>query len=227
MAYVIADRIAETSTSTGLTNIVLAGAISKYRRFQDGIAVDGGTTTFPYVIEHQGLNEWEVGISYLDTSTQIKRGGTQTVLFSSNANAAVNFSAGTKNAFISAPAAWMTDLAKTNVPQSYSKQQYIAQTTLTDATNIAWNLDNAMVAKVTLGGNRTLSAPSNMKAGATYILHVYQDGAGNRTLAFDTVYKWPNNTPPTITVTAGYHDVLAFICDGTYMFGAYQQGYTV
>lgn len=227
MALTIADRIYETSTSTGTGNMVLAGAVSGYRRFQDAFSVDSGVTTFPYVIEHQTLNEWELGISYLDTTTQVKRAGAQTVLASSNSNSPVNFSAGDKKIVVATNANFLSNLAKLNVAQAYTKQQYIAQGTLTDATNISWNLDNAQVAKVTLGGDRVLSNPTNMKAGGTYILHVYQDGTGSRLLTFDTAYIWADDTPPVLSTSAGYHDILTFVSDGTNMYGSFQLGYTV
>ncbi len=227
MALVIADRIYENSTSTGLGNIVLGGAVSSYRRFQAVYPADSGVTTFPYVIEHRNADEWEVGVSYLDTLTQIKRDGVQTVLASSNGGAAVNFSAGDKKVYVAVNASWVTDLVKTSAVQAFSKQQYAAEATLTDGTSIAWNLDNAQVSKVTLGGNRTLSNPTNMKAGATYILHVFQDGTGSRLLTFGSAYKWPNNTPPTLSTAAGSHDILTFVSNGTYMYGASQLGYTV
>lgn len=227
MAYVLADRVWETSTSTGTGNMILGGAISTFRRFQDAISVDGGVTTFPYVIESNDANEFEVGISYLDTATQLKRGGVQIVLASSNSNNPVTFSSGTKNVFISTNTLWVTNLAKHSEVNNFTKQQYFGTATLTDGANISWNLDSAQVSKVTLGGNRTLDNPTNMKNGATYILHVIQDGTGSRTLTFGSAYKWPSDTPPTLSTTANSRDILTFVSDGTYMLGASQLGFTV
>jgi hypothetical protein len=50
--------------------------------------------------------------------------------------------------------------------------------TLTDGSTINWNTDSGSVATVTLGGNRTMAAPTNLKRG-TYILEVIQDGTGS------------------------------------------------
>lgn len=102
---------------------------------------------------------------------------------------------------------------------AYSKQQYAAQAILTDAANIAWNLDTAQAAKVTLGGNRALSAPTNQHAGATYTLLVVQDGTGSRTLSFDAIYKFAGGTDPTLSTGAGAVDILTFLSDGTSMYG--------
>ena len=64
----------------------------------------------------------------------------------------------------------------------------IAEATLTDGATIAWDVSTSPVAKVTLGGNRTLSAPTNAINSGQYIaLLVIQDGTGSRTLAWNAV----------------------------------------
>ena len=63
---------------------------------------------------------------------------------------------------------------------------------LSDGANIAWNVINSPVAKVTLAGNRNLSAPSGSTpaAGQFVSLLVIQDGTGSRTLTFNAVYEF-------------------------------------
>lgn len=96
----------------------------------------------------------------------------------------------------------------------------IASQTLTDNTSIDWDLANGTVATVTLGGNRILNNPTNKRVGS-YILHIYQDGSGNRTLSFDTNYKWPAGVAPFLSTTASSHDVFSFVCDGTFLYGSF------
>jgi hypothetical protein len=108
---------------------------------------------------------------------------------------------------------------------AFSKQQYFAQTTLTDGASISWDVSANQASIVTLGGNRTLSNPTNMQAGASYTLIVKQDGTGSRTLAYGTAYKWPSGTAPVLTTTANATDILTFISDGTNMFGVAQKGF--
>jgi len=103
--------------------------------------------------------------------------------------------------------------------RGYTKQQYIAESELTDGANISWNLDNEQTAFVELGGDRTLDNPTNMKAGATYILRVVQDTSGTRTLAYGAAYQFPGGTAPTLTTAGGSVDILSFYSDGTSMFG--------
>lgn len=82
---------------------------------------------------------------------------------------------------------------------------------LTDAASINWDMSLGGFAYVTLAGNRTLSNPTNVRAGARYTLKVIQDATGNRTMTFDTNFKFSGGTSPTLTNTAGAVDLLEFI----------------
>lgn len=93
MALVLADRVKETTTTTGTGTVTLAGAATGYQSFA---AIGDGNTTY-YCIAGQTGGEWEVGIgTYTAAGTTLSR---DTVLESSNANALVVFSAGTKDVF--------------------------------------------------------------------------------------------------------------------------------
>lgn len=96
MAFVLKDRVKETTTSTGTGTITLAGAVSGFQSFA---AIGNGNETF-YTIA--GGGEWEVGIgTYTSSGTTLSR---DTVLESSNSGSLVNFSAGTKDVFVTYPA---------------------------------------------------------------------------------------------------------------------------
>ena len=115
------------------------------------------------------------------------------------------------------------DLVASGDVQSYTAQQYFNQATLTDGATINWNLSTQQVAIVTLGGNRTLAAPTNQQAGGVYTVVVKQDGTGGHTLAFDSSYKFPDGSAPTITTTANAVDIVSFISDGNNMLGSFVQ----
>ena len=100
MALVINDRVKETSTTTGTGTLNLAGAETGYESFVSGVGT--GNTTY-YAIELNSANEWEVGIGTVTSGTPDTLSRT-TVISSSNSDAAVNFSAGTKNVFCTLPA---------------------------------------------------------------------------------------------------------------------------
>lgn len=97
MALVLADRVKETTTTTGTGTVTLAGASAGYQSFA---AVGNANTTY-YTIAGQTTTEWEVGIgTYTASGTTLSR---DTILSSSNSGSAVNFSAGTKDVFVTYP----------------------------------------------------------------------------------------------------------------------------
>lgn len=97
MALVIADRVREQSTTTSTGTFVLNGAVVGYQTFST--AIGNGNTTY-YTISNPGTTEWEVGIGTVSAG-QLAR---TNIISSSNSNAAVNFSAGTKDVFVTYPA---------------------------------------------------------------------------------------------------------------------------
>jgi len=111
------------------------------------------------------------------------------------------------------------------VAQEWTAAQNFDAQALTDATTINWNLNTQQAAKVTLGGNRTLGNPTNMKDGGFYSLMITQDATGSRTLAYDTAYKWPGGTAPVLTTTAGAKDMLVLYSDGASMYGSLQKAF--
>lgn len=112
-----------------------------------------------------------------------------------------------------------------DISSVYTAQQNFGAVALADAATIAWNVEIAQVATVTLAGNRTLGAPSNLVSGGTYILMVKQDSAGSRTLSYHAVYKWPDGVAPTLSTDPGSIDILSFVSDGVNMFGVAQTGF--
>ena len=100
MAFVLNDRVKETSTTTGTGTFDLAGAETGFESFVSGVG-DGNTTY--YAISNDGTNEFEVGIGTItDAATDTL--SRDTIISSSNSDAAVNFSAGTKTVFCTLPA---------------------------------------------------------------------------------------------------------------------------
>jgi hypothetical protein len=89
--------------------------------------------------------------------------------------------------------------------------------TLTDGATITWDVIDSPVAKVTLGGNRTLSAPSGTTpiAGQFISLTVIQDATGSRLLTWNSAYEFTGDTAPTLTTTASKADVFVFKYNGT------------
>ena len=96
----------------------------------------------------------------------------------------------------------------------FNDAAYFPEATLTDASTIAWDTQAAPVAKVTLTDNRTLGAGTNAVAGQFVSLLVIQDGTGSRTLSFNAVYEFTEDTAPTLTTTASKGDLFVFRYNG-------------
>ena len=97
MALILADRIKENTTTTGTGTVVLGGAQTGYQSFA---AIGDGNTTY-YTIADQTGSTWEVGIgTYYSGNVSLAR---TTILSSSNAGAVANFTAGTKDVFVTMP----------------------------------------------------------------------------------------------------------------------------
>lgn len=106
--------------------------------------------------------------------------------------------------------AYDIDTAKTDTAQSFTAAQRGAYVSLTDAATVAIDMNLGNQFQVTLGGNRTLGAPTNVVAGQSGVIRVLQDGSGSRTLAYNAVFKFPGGVPPVLTTAANSVDLLAY-----------------
>jgi len=93
----IADRVVETTTTTGTGSLTLAGAKAGYRSF--ATAFGSASLNVCYAITDG--TDWEVGIGTFNGTTTLTRGKVES---SSNAGALVNWSAGSKDVWCDASA---------------------------------------------------------------------------------------------------------------------------
>jgi hypothetical protein len=97
MPLVLADRVKDTTTTTGTGTVTLSG--TPPTGFQAFSVIGNGNTTYYTIVAG---SQWEVGIgTYSSTGPTLSR---DTVLESSNSGSLVNFSAGTKEVFVTYPA---------------------------------------------------------------------------------------------------------------------------
>lgn len=154
MAHIKADRVLETSTTTGTGAFALAAAVAGYRRFSS-VMTSPSDTCYYYIeaVDASGIptGSWETGLGTYSASNTLTR---TTPLASSNGGAAVNFSAGTKRVAISAVAAAFAANRITNTPAGG-----IAATDVQTALN---ELDTEKVAKAgdTMTGLLTINPGS-------------------------------------------------------------------
>lgn len=97
MAYVQADRVQETTTTTGTGTVTLAGAVTGFRTFASQMST---SDTCYYAIVDTATGAWETGIGTLASSTTLAR----TTLLDSSTGSAISFAAGTKQVMMTMPA---------------------------------------------------------------------------------------------------------------------------
>ena len=91
--------------------------------------------------------------------------------------------------------------------QVWAAADYVA---LTDAATVAVDMSTGFNFSLTIGGNRTLGAPSNTKNGQSGAIVITQDGTGSRTLGYHANWKFAGGTDPTLSTAAGAVDVLFY-----------------
>lgn len=109
----------------------------------------------------------------------------------------------------------LANLASAN---EYTATQNFNATTLTFDATQDWSLAANQVTTLTLTGNTVFDAPTGQVDGAFYHITIKQNGTGGYTVGWNTVFKFPAGTAPTITSTASAVDELTFKSDGTNMY---------
>jgi hypothetical protein len=92
-----------------------------------------------------------------------------------------------------------------------SSRAYNPILTLTDAASITSDFAKGNNFLVTIGGDRTLAAPSNAVAGQSGSIYIIQDGTGSRTLSYNTVWQFVSATVPTLSTGVGDVDMLVYM----------------
>ena len=153
MALVIADRVKDSTTTTGTGTITLSGtAPTGYQNF----SVIGNTNTTYYCIVHQTANEWEVGVgTYTSSGTTLAR---TTVLANSSATqpTALTFSAGTKDVFVTYPSEYS---AYTGGSQGI----VLNNTTISANYTIATGVNGFSVGPITVGSGYAVTVTSGQR----------------------------------------------------------------
>jgi hypothetical protein len=159
MALVVKDRVQETATTTGTGTFTLAGAVSGFQSFS--VIGDGNTTYYAIV----GGAEWEVGLgTYTSSGTTLSR---DTVLESSNSGSLVNFSAGTKNVFVTYPAeeAVYQDATNTAYAPQFAASNGLNVNNGTIGTSYTFptGYNSVEAGDITLSGGVTVTVPSTSR----------------------------------------------------------------
>lgn len=150
MAFVVKDRVKETTATTGTGTVTLLGASTGYQSFS---AIGDGNTTY-YCIAEQTGSDWEVGIgTYTASGTTLSR---TTILSSSNSGSLVNFGAGDKDVFVTYP-------AFTSVFSGGGGAVIENFTTVTGVSTMTTGKNGFSVGPVTIASGASFTVPSGQR----------------------------------------------------------------
>jgi len=139
--------------------------------------------------------------------------GTSGQFLSTNGSGVLSFVSGGVTGVSTSATGTVLTLSDSNI--LFGKGGYFAEATLTDGATVTWNASTQQVCKLTLGGNRTISAPTNGATGQFISIAVIQDATGSRTLTWNSAYEFTGDTAPTLTTTVSKADVFVFRYNGT------------
>ena len=211
MAFQIADRVKETTTTTGTGTLDLGGAASGFETFVAGIG--NGNETY-YVITDPNTGDYEVGVGTVtDAATDTL--SRDSVITSSNGGSLVNFGAGEKDVFCSLPserAVIIDDASNVEVTANITATSFDgsgAALTSLNASNVSsGTLDNARLdAQLQdIAGLATTSGKIIQGDGANFVLSAYtiptSDGTTGQVLTTNGSGAVTFQTPTVGDITA-------------------------
>jgi hypothetical protein len=184
MALVLADRVQETTTTTGTGTITLAGAVSGFQSFA---VIGTGNTTY-YTITSG--TAWEVGIgTYSTTGPTLAR---TTILASSTGGTAINLT-GTSNVFVTYPAGTSVSTNTLMTVTSTSSTSYTETATSGDKVVILTSSTAALI-NVTLPSavGNTARLTFKLSSTATFMYPLRITAAGSETIDGSATLNVPN-----------------------------------
>ena len=198
--YVINNKVSANTTATDTVKIKNAGAGTGYTvPFGSvGLVISSGTSVFATNATGSGTGtaaDRDVGVCATNIA-DVSIGDLRYVRTSVTVNSTV------RGDFV---------VEAGSLKVGTSARAYNPITTLTDAASITSNFALGNNFLVTIGGNRTLAAPSNAVAGQSGSIYIVQDGTGSRTLAYNAAWQFVSATVPTLSTGAGDVDMLVYM----------------
>ena len=198
-SYVINNKVSANTTASDIVKIKTAGGTGYTIPFGSvGLVICDGTSVFPTNVTGLGFGtaaSADVGTGTTDVP-DVSIADVRYVRTSVTANTTV------RGDFV---------VEAGSLKVGTSARAFNPITTLTDAASITVNFALGNNFLVTIGGNRTLAAPTNAVAGQTGQIYVIQDGTGSRTLAYNSAYQFVSGASPTLSTGAADVDILLYI----------------
>ena len=199
--YAIRNVVSANTTATDAVILRVAGNAGVTVGSGNGYYITNGTSVFSVVVptgtaasRNVGVCATEIPDTSLADIRYVPTSVSSTIVADKHFTASVVF----------------TSTVRTDGIVSISGPVKSFITTLTDAASVAVSMNTGNNFLVTLGGNRTLAAPSNATTGQTGSIYVVQDGTGSRTLSYNTVWKFPSGSVPVATTTTSGVDMLVY-----------------
>jgi hypothetical protein len=187
MPLILKDRVKETTTVTSTGTATLLGAVTGYQSF----SVIGTGNTCYYTIAAQTGSDWEVGIGTYTSPNQLSR---NTVLSSSNGGSLVNFSAGTKDVFVTQPSSKAVYTDASNIVNTSGNAATTVTFSQVNTTNLVAN-----TVTLTAGTITTNAANATDITNKTYVDGLFSTGVSyHEAVVVETpsalvaVYNQPN-----------------------------------
>lgn len=177
---VLADRVKETTTTTGTGTYDLAGAATGFAGF---VAAIGDGKACYYTVEDG--TDWEVGIGTV-TDASPDTLSRDTILASSNGDAAVNWGAGTKDVFVTIPAKFATEVSENSFQRLRALTGTVGNVGATETDLLSFILPGGTLKnngdEILIGGVGQIGAGGGSKTiriyvGATSLVPVNASGA--------------------------------------------------
>ena len=202
--------------------------IGQYRKLDDiSSGFNGSTATFNLTVSGQAVTAGSAQQLLVSLGGVIQNPGTDytvstnTITFTTNPASGLDFFAilmgqplnvGTPGDSTVTSAKLVDDLTlggRTTVASSLGTVSALGNV----STNQTLDFDTANNFSMTLTGNITLNSPSNIAAGQAGIVVITQDGTGSRTMVFNTIWKFPGGTIPTLSTAGGSVDALVWYAE--------------
>jgi len=202
--------------------------IGQYRKLDDiSSGFNGATATFNLTVSGQAVTAGSAQQLMVSLGGVIQNPGTDytvstnTITFTTNPASGLDFFAilmgqplnvGTPGDSTVTSAKLTDDLTlggRTTVTSSLGTVSALGNVN----TNQTLDFDTANNFSMTLTGNITLNSPTNIAAGQAGIVIITQDGTGSRTMGFNTIWKFPGGTVPTLSTAGGSVDALVWYAE--------------
>lgn len=233
MTLVLADRVQQTTTTSGTTTPLALGSVVP-TGFLSFVSAIGNSNTCYYCVTDNSGN-WEIGIGTVASGSPDTLARTTIIASSAGGTTAATLASGTNTVFATAPAFFLNALAPIASPtfsgtvsaasvSSTATVGFTIQTPIVSSNAVTINWNNGAKAKITLPGSGTCAVTMTAPTTGVTSLQLIITGTASLSFTWTTTVKWAGGTAYSSN-TAGGYDVISLLYDGTNYYGTFSQGF--